>query len=71
MLHCWGVHNEDTVGKWTNHFWIYAVVQFGALPTCKIGKQSPITPPKLNIELEHDSFQKGSPFPVGNFQVPC
>ena len=29
------------------------------------------TPPKFNIEPENGGFQKGSPFPVGHFQVPC
>ena len=29
------------------------------------------TPPKFNVEPENDTFQKGSPFPGGHFQVPC
>ena len=30
-----------------------------------------IAPPKLNMEPENDSFQKKSPFPGVDFQVPC
>ena len=30
-----------------------------------------ITPPKFNIEPEKDDFQKESPFPGADFQVPC
>ena len=30
-----------------------------------------ITPPKFNMEPENDGFQKESPFPVVDFQVPC
>ena len=29
------------------------------------------TPPKFNMEPEHDGFQKESPFPGVDFQVPC
>ena len=29
------------------------------------------TPLKFNIEPENDGFQKGSPFPGGDFQVLC
>ena len=29
------------------------------------------TPPKFNMEPENDGFQKESPFPGINFQVPC
>ena len=29
------------------------------------------TPPKFNMEPENDGFQKESPFPVVDFQVPC
>ena len=29
------------------------------------------TPPKFNMEPEHDGFQKESPFPGTSFQVPC
>ena len=30
-----------------------------------------ITPPKFNMEPENDGFQKDSPFPGVDFQVPC
>ena len=30
-----------------------------------------IAPPKLNMEPENDSFQKKSPLPGVDFQVPC
>ena len=29
------------------------------------------TPPKFNMEPENDGFQKESPFPGADFQVPC
>ena len=29
------------------------------------------TPPKINIDPENDTFQKGSPCLRGHFQVPC
>ena len=29
------------------------------------------TPPKFNMEPEDDGFQKESPFPLVDFQVPC
>ena len=29
------------------------------------------TPPKFNMEPENDGFQKKSPFPGADFQVPC
>ena len=29
------------------------------------------TPPKFNMEPENDGFQKESPFPGVDFQVPC
>ena len=29
------------------------------------------TPPKFNMEPENDGFQKESPFPMADFQVPC
>ena len=29
-----------------------------------------LTPPKMNMEPEHDGFQKERPFPGAHFQVP-
>ncbi len=34
-------------------------------------KTNPPTPQKFNMEPENDGFQKESPFPVVDFQVPC
>ncbi len=37
-----------------------------------LGKQKPIKTPKIfNMEPQNDGFQKESPFPVVDFQVPC
>ena len=33
--------------------------------------QSVVYTPKFNIEPENDDFQKESPFPGADFQVPC
>ena len=35
------------------------------------GLKPPTTLPKFNMEPENDGFQKESPFPGVDFQVPC
>ncbi len=53
-----------------------APVQMDELP-CRLwiwncdGHFSMLTPPKFNMEPENDDFQKESPFPGADFQVPC
>ena len=49
----------------------------GCIPTRTVSSSSTkfkvyqYTPPKLNMESENDGFQKESPFPGVDFQVPC
>ena len=33
--------------------------------------QKDLPPPRFNMEPENDVFRKESPFPRGDFQVPC
>ena len=46
------------VGKMDEHFTIEMATLLHA-------------PQKFNMEPENDGFQKESPFPGANFQVPC